>query len=143
MNRPKVGIGVLIFNKDRLLLGNRQQNQGTNSWGPPGGHLEFGETFEQCALREVKEEIGLTISQPTFIAVTNDIFTEEKTHYVSIFFSARYPVDQPIQNLEPHKAALWQWFSIDALPDALFLPLKNLLQTKGKEFLFNLANRNS
>lgn len=49
---PKVGLGILVFNEqDEILLGKRINAHGSESWGPPGGHLEFGETFEKCAIR--------------------------------------------------------------------------------------------
>ncbi|RUR09862.1 NUDIX hydrolase [Legionella sp. km772] len=98
-NYPRVGIGVLIFDQDKLLLGQRQQSHGNATWGPPGGHLEFGEEFEECACREVKEETGLIIANPTLFAVTNDLFPQESKHYISIFLTAPYPKEQDITNL--------------------------------------------
>jgi len=57
---PRVGLGVLIFNeRNQLLLGQRLNSHGADSWGPPGGHLEFGETFEEGAIKEVAEETGI------------------------------------------------------------------------------------
>jgi 8-oxo-dGTP diphosphatase len=62
MARPLVGIGVLIFNhKNEVLLGNRINSHGSQTWAPPGGHLELGESFEICSIRETKEETGLDI----------------------------------------------------------------------------------
>ncbi|CEG56993.1 nucleotide triphosphate diphosphatase NUDT15 [Legionella fallonii] len=134
MNHPKVGIGVLIFQDTKILLGQRIKSHGLSTWGPPGGHLEYGETFEECAIRETKEETGLVISNPTVIAVTNDVFKEEQKHYVSIFLRAKYPQGQMVENLEQDKVASWEWIDIDLLPENLFLPLKNLLQAKGRAF---------
>lgn len=134
MNYPRVGIGVLIFNENKILLGQRIKSHGAATWGPPGGHLEYGETFEECAIRETKEETGLVISNPQVMAVTNDVFREENKHYVSIFLCAQYPRDQLVENLESDKVASWEWMAIDSLPEALFLPLKNLFQEKGINF---------
>ncbi len=134
MNIPKIGIGVLIFNEKKILLGKRKNSHGAYTYAPPGGHLEFGETFEECAIREVKEETNLTISSPVFIAITNDIFINENKHYVSIFLKAIYPQDQKIENTEPHKVLSWEWFDTDLLPRNLFLPLKNLIQEKDAMF---------
>ncbi|ABV74862.1 ADP-ribose pyrophosphatase MutT [Rickettsia akari str. Hartford] len=53
-----------------------------------GGHLEFGETFEKCAIRKVLEETNLIIEHTQFIAVTNDAFEKEQKHYISIFLKA-------------------------------------------------------
>ena len=48
MNTPRVGVGTLIDNSlNQILLGMRIAGHGKNSFGPPGGHLEFGESFEQ------------------------------------------------------------------------------------------------
>lgn len=129
MTTPRVGIGVLIFKDSLLLLGKRLLSHGASTWAPPGGHLEFGETFEGCAIREVKEETNLDILNPQVIGVTNDIFADDNKHYVSIFLIAKYG-DGKIENLEPEKVLSWEWFDIDNLPDNLFLPLKNLLENQ-------------
>lgn len=138
MNFPRIGIGVLILNEGHILLGKRILSHGAHTWGPPGGLLEFGESFEECAIREIKEETNLVIDQPKFSAITNDIFHEENKHYVSIFFNVPYPKDQIISNLEPSKIASWEWFSMDALPEHLFLPLKNLISQNGRGLILNI-----
>ena len=127
MTRPLVGIGVLIFNhKNEMLLGHRINSHGMGTWCNPGGHLEFGESFETCAIREVKEEIGVDITDPKFFDITHDIFEAEKKHYVSIFMQCNFPEGQVIQNMEPHKFSEWKWFDWDNLPENIFLSLKNL-----------------
>ena|SRR3990167_4823192 len=139
MTNPRVGIGVLIFKEQKILLGKRIMSHGSGTWSPPGGHLEFRESFEECAIREVNEETGLTIITPEFLAVTNDVFAEENKHYVTIFMVAHYPEEQQIKNTEPEKTESWEWFEINALPDNLFLPLKNLLADEGLELLEELT----
>jgi hypothetical protein len=53
----KVGVGVLIFNdKKQLLPGLRKSAHGNGTWCPPGGHLEYGESFEAAGVRETREE---------------------------------------------------------------------------------------
>lgn len=129
---PRVGLGVLIFNtSNQILLGKRKNAHGAASWGPPGGHLEFGEHLEECVIREVYEETGLIIKDPTFIAITNDMFKEENKHYISIFMKANLSNHQVVQNLEPHKVEDWQWFDLEELPEHLFLPLKQLISGLG------------
>ncbi|MCB1119799.1 MAG: NUDIX domain-containing protein [Chlamydiia bacterium] len=124
MNRPKVGIGVLTYNeKGELLLGKRKNAHGKGMWQPPGGHLEFGETFFACAERELLEETGLQGTQFEVVDVTNDHFVEEKLHYVTIFVRCLVLEGVP-QVLEPHKCESWHWF--DDFPNPLFLPLANL-----------------
>jgi len=131
MNYPRVGIGVLIFNNKNLLLGQRLGEHGHLTWGPPGGHLESGETFEMCAIRETKEETGLVISSPKVFVITNDVFEQERKHYVSIFLKAEYPCNQTIHIMEQNKVVSWQWFSLHSLPEPLFLPLDHIIKNKG------------
>lgn len=135
MNNPRVGTGVLIFKGGKILLGKRKGSHGAESWAPPGGHLEFGESFEACAIREVKEETGLTLTAPEFLAVTNDIFKEDNKHYVTIFMIAQCPEDQTVKNLEPEKTESWEWFDTNKLPEQLFLPLQNMLEGEGEDVL--------
>lgn len=59
--RPKVGIGVIVRKEGKVLLGKRKNSHGAGSWAFPGGHLEYGESWEECARREVKEETGIAI----------------------------------------------------------------------------------
>jgi hypothetical protein len=54
----KVGVSVLVMNGDRVLLEKRQHTHGAGTWGPPSGHIDFGETPEQTAERETREETG-------------------------------------------------------------------------------------
>ena len=61
MPAPQVGVGVLILRDGKVLLGRRKGSHGAGCWSAPGGHLEFGETLEDCAAREVLEETGLKI----------------------------------------------------------------------------------
>lgn len=131
---PKIGIGVLIFNKqNQILLGKRINSHGMATWGPPGGNLEFGESFEECAIRETREETALLIDAPRFLSMTNDFFESTQKHYISIFMTANMPSNQNLVNLEPDKIEEWIWFDLVNLPTKLFLPLQNLISGKGYE----------
>lgn len=61
-DKINVGVGVMIFDKDgMILLGKRKGSHGAGEYSFPGGHLEYGESFEECAKREVMEECGIEI----------------------------------------------------------------------------------
>ena len=60
-NRPKVGVGVIVIKDGKILLGKRKGPHGGGFWAFPGGHLEFNESLEDCARREVLEETGISI----------------------------------------------------------------------------------
>lgn len=122
----RVGIGVLILNKNKVLLGKRIAGHNKNTWQSTGGNLEFGESFEECAKREVLEETGLTITNIKQITTTNDVFAKDKKHYVTIFVVCEYKSGIP-QPLESDKCSEWKWFDKDNLPDNLFLPYNKIL----------------
>jgi 8-oxo-dGTP diphosphatase len=130
-NRPKVGVGVIIVKDKKVLLGKRKNAHGDGSWSFPGGHLEFNESWEECARRETMEETGLSIENIRFDAVTNDLFEKDNKHYITIFMICDYKSGQ-IQNREPDKCEKWEWFEWDEtkLPNPLFLPIQNLLKQK-------------
>lgn len=124
-NMPKVGVGVIICQNNRVLLGKRKGAHGEGSWAFPGGHLEFGESWEDCARRETMEEIGVDIDHVRLGSVTNDIFTSESKHYITIFMLADIASGE-VKNLEPDKCERWEWFNWHDLPQPLFVPLQNL-----------------
>ena len=133
-NRPKVGVGVYIFNDNgEILLGRRKNAHGAGDWCPPGGHLEFGESFEDCAKREAMEEANINIKGVAFVGITNDIFAEENKHYITIALTARWDSGEVNLN-EPHKCEEWKWFKWSNFPENLFIPVKNL-QLQIKELL--------
>ncbi len=126
--RPKVGVGVCVVKGGKVLLGQRLNAHGEGSWCFPGGHLEFGESWENCAIREVFEETGLAIKNIRFVTCTNDIFSREDKHYITIYMQADWKVGKP-QVLEPDKMIKWQWFDWDKLPSPLFIPMQHLVET--------------
>lgn len=123
---PRVGVGVLVIQSERVLLGRRIGSLGAGTWALPGGHLEFGETVEQCAIRETLEETGLAIHITGFGPYTNDVMLEEGKHYVTCFVLAEFDRGEP-EIREPDKCEGWSWFAWSELPDNLFQPLQNLV----------------
>ena len=125
--RPAIGVGIIISHNNKILLGKRINSHGSSTWAPPGGHLEFGETPEECAQREVMEEVGIKITNLRRGHYTNDIFIDKQKHYITLFFFADYE-SGTIQNCEPHKCEGWEWFDSERLPQPLFLPLQHYTQ---------------
>lgn len=134
---PRVGIGVFVFKDGKFIMGCRKGAHGEGSWSVPGGHLEFGETIEEGARREVEEETGLAITDIKIAGLTNDIFETEGKHYITIWVTSRWESGHP-QLMEPDKFLDLDWHDFETLPENLFLPWKELLKSdffpKIKEF---------
>jgi 8-oxo-dGTP diphosphatase len=126
--RPKVGLGVYILNeKNQILLMKRAGNHGPGTWCPPGGHIEFGESFFDCAKREAKEESDLDILETEIIGTTNDIHLDEQKHYVTLHARALKWTGTP-KIMEPDKCVEIGWFDLDKLPESLFLSNQNFFK---------------
>ncbi len=126
-SRPLVGVAVIIIKDNKVLLGKRKNTHGEGTWSLPGGHLEFNESIEECARREVLEETGIKIKNIRSGPYTNDIFLEEGKHYVTLYMICEYDRGE-LELKEPEKCEKWDWFSCDRLPEPKFLPLNNFLQ---------------
>src|SRR5689334_21244791 len=104
--RPFVGVAAIIVRQGAVLLGKRVSGHGAGRWQFPGGHLEFGESVEDCARREVLEETGLSLANLRPGPFTNDFFADEGRHYVTLFVVADYAGGTP-EVREPHKCERW------------------------------------
>jgi 8-oxo-dGTP diphosphatase len=123
--RPKIGMGVLIKKGGKILMGLRQNtSHGNGEWCFPGGHLEFGESFAECILRETKEECGIQIKNLRFHCVAN--VRKYDRHYVLVGFLADWKRGEP-KLLEPDKFVEWRWFDAKNLPRPIFKTTKIML----------------
>lgn len=129
MNRPGVGVGVIIKKDGKILLQKRKGAHGAGTWSLPGGHLEYGETPEQTAAREAKEEVNIIIRDAHVVGITNDFMPTESKHYITIFVEAELAEGTPHIN-EPEKITDLGWFSRSELPAPLFIPFKNFVENK-------------
>ena len=116
----KAGIGVILLKDGKILMGKRI-NSHAPKFSIPGGHIEIGESFEEAAIREVKEETGITIRNPKVIAVTNNLKTykEEELHYVSVILIASELLGKA-KTIEPEKCEGWDWYDPYNLPQPHF-----------------------
>jgi 8-oxo-dGTP diphosphatase len=123
---PKVGVGIIIRRGDEVLLLRREGVHGSGTWSTPGGHLDHGETPEQCAVREAREETGVEVGAVKFRALTNDVFEFEGKHYVTIWMEAEYRSGEATVRARLEMSSVG-WFHWDRLPTPLFPAFSNLL----------------
>lgn len=113
-NRPIAAVGVLIQDKDKVLLIKRGTEPGEGSWSIPGGMIELGETAREAGKREVEEEIGLKVKLDHVIGVFDRIFLDNngvvESHYVIMDFLG-HPVGGVVKPTQEAKS--YKWVRID------------------------------
>jgi len=112
-----VGTGALIFNKEGKVLiserGMKARNE-SGKWDFPGGSVEFGEKCEDAIKREIKEEFGIDIEIIELLEVVNHIIREEKQHWVSPSYIAKY-ISGNLRITEPDKIEEVKWVDISEI----------------------------
>jgi 8-oxo-dGTP diphosphatase len=131
--RPSVGVGAMVIRDGQILLGRRIGFHGAGTYGWPGGGLEFGESLEEAAAREVRQESGLTVAGVELICVSN--IREYDRHYIDFEFLVEATGEPKV--LEPDRCESWEWFSLDSLPSPLFRPVEIGLSSYRTGRLYN------
>jgi 8-oxo-dGTP diphosphatase len=84
--QPMVGVGVVIWREDKVLLVKRKHPPRAGEWGLPGGAQKLGETIMQTAVREAREETGLDIV-PLGIVTALDALTKDKQGKIEFHYT--------------------------------------------------------
>ena len=120
---PAVAIAVLD-EQGRILLVKRGIEPGLGKWSLPGGYIELGESPEEAAIRELKEETKLKGSGLEIIGVYN----QENPFYGYVLLIG-YLVKEIKGNPSPSDdAASIGYFFIDELPDVAFWSHKRIIE---------------
>ena len=132
MDIIKVGVGVVIDHDGLILLGHRVNNYKDtggiyepDSWTLPGGKQEYAETIEECAVREVKEETNLDISDVKVFGASDDIAPNK--HFITVHTVAKY-VKGEVSVMESDKIDEWKFFPLDELPGNIYSPSRKTLE---------------
>lgn len=106
---PKVAVGVIIYNEEgQIFLA--KSHKWKDCWIVPGGHLDWGETIENCVRREVLEETGLELEDIQRIDVQEAIFPEEfheERHFIFFDYIAKAKPGDVVLNDELQE---YGWF---------------------------------
>ena len=114
---PLVGVGAIIIEGDRVVLVKRLHPPLQDKWSIPGGVLEVGELVREAAIREAREETGLTVEPSELLGVYDRILRNPEQrvqyHYVLIDFLCRRVAGDIAAASD---AAEVRWFKQEELP---------------------------
>jgi 8-oxo-dGTP diphosphatase len=95
-NQPKLTVDAVVFDRaGRLLLIKRKSPPFKGCYALPGGFVETGETVEEAARRELKEETGITVESQRLVGVYSKPGRDPRGHVVSIAFLMKTRAAKP------------------------------------------------
>ena len=107
--------GALIIRDGKILFQRRTDN---GKWGLIGGLVEMNETYEEAALREIREETGLEVKLTSFLGIFHNhdmVWSNgDAAHVISAMFTAEIVSGEPRIDEESFEL---RFFGTDELPD--------------------------
>lgn len=122
-----VSVSGLIVNNHKVLLLKRTTLPEPNTWSTPGGKIEMFETAEAALIREIKEELNITVGVVNLLSILNYILHKKKQHWVSICFLVNILQGTP-ENMEKDKHSDMKWFALNNLPKDIIRPTRHALE---------------
>ncbi len=125
------GFGVILERDGKILMGRRHPDpekadsafRSAGEWTLPGGKLDWGETFEAGAAREVLEETGMQVAESDLDVVSVLNCMNEHAHFMTVILHATSWQGEA-SVCEPDEITEWGWFDLDDLPTPLYFPSK-------------------
>ncbi len=140
----KIETVSIIYQHPKVLLGMKKVRFGKGKYNGFGGSMEDGETLERCAIRETKEEAGITIINPQRVGRILFHFESNEQDHLVHFFRASEFYGIPIESDEMKP----EWFNINNIPyeqmwpdDKYWLPILLKRKIFQGEFEFDLEGK--
>ena len=139
--KPGIGVGIMVLKDEKILLGLRNPDkekasselQGQGTWTMPGGKVEFMETLEAAAKRELEEETSLIANKLDLLCISDDM--TDTAHYVTVGFIVREYKGE-VRTTEPETILEWKWFPLNELPMNLYNPSKKCIEKYKKGIIY-------
>ena len=137
---PRVGVGAVVINDGRVILVCRGCPPNEGLWAIPGGMLELGETLQEAAERELREETGVIVRAKDPI-YTFDFFERDEDgrirfHFVIVDVEAEYISGEPVG---ADDATAARWFTRAEFENEAFPVARNTIRLlKAIHFLSDL-----
>ena len=113
---PKVAVAVVLGDGDGVLLGRRCIDPGSGLWSFPAGYVNRGEVLEEAAVREVGEELGVSVRLTALVGA----YSQQDNPVVLIVYAGEIEGGEP--RPDGREVSEVRWFGLDALPDDLAFP---------------------
>jgi UDPglucose 6-dehydrogenase len=127
---PALAVNLIVADKGKILLVKRKIEPFKGSWSLPGGFVEYGETVEDAARREVKEECALSIRLSEIVGVYSNPNRHPWKHVISICYAAKKIRKHTRAILEEEEA---KFFKINNLPKELAFDHANMIKDYARQ----------
>jgi 8-oxo-dGTP diphosphatase len=111
---PKVAVAVVLGDDGGVLLGKRKIDPASGRWSFPAGYVNRGEVLEEAAVREVQEELGITVELTGLVGV----YSTRGDPVVLVVYGGRIVQGEP--RADEHEVSEVRRFPLDRLPELAF-----------------------
>jgi ADP-ribose pyrophosphatase YjhB (NUDIX family) len=136
-SNPAPTVSVTIVRDGKYLLAKRAVEPHKGTWDILGGFIEAGESAEEAAVRELKEEIGLNTQVKAYLGTTWDTYAGQPSMIVMFLMET---LDEKQPAAADDVEAL-EWFSLDApMPEPIAFRNVRITIEKAREYLLGKEN---
>lgn len=126
-NSRSVCAHALVVNNNQVLMVKRAQEPMSGYWALPAGYLEWNESVEACAMRELTEETGVVGQNPRLVGIYSDPTRDEDGRQnVGVLYSIEYKSE--IKAGTPEEVIQVSWFELNNLPDKIAFDHRKMIQ---------------
>lgn len=119
--RPALTADCIVITREehpQVLLIQRGGEPYRGHWAFPGGFMDMDETAEECAMRELAEETGMSVDKVIQVGAYSRVDRDPRGRTVGIAFLAI--IDKPVSVQGQDDAAMARWWYVDELPPLAF-----------------------
>ncbi|MHA1938479.1 MAG: NUDIX domain-containing protein [Candidatus Thorarchaeota archaeon] len=113
---PSPAVDVVVTDGERILLVKRGKDPYKDRFALPGGFVEYGETVEETAVREILEETGVQIKLEAILGVYSDPQRDPRGHILTTVFIGRQIAGEPVGGDDAIEAS---WVDLESLDSSI------------------------